>query len=193
MTEIIKNLEIMFPNGPKRKQIVSLCVLTFQLSLETLEELLGIDKEILYNNLAVANDNLGSHIDFIFKHYCETQDVAKEKFIKFYERLLRAFRYRNKKLFIAILSEIDDSYVVNLKNNHKLGSSYTDEEILMIVKYQIKYSLTMQSLLNTFHISKKVYTARLKEILPNYPDLQTKFEFLMDFYRKSSKDKWQRS
>ena len=193
MTEIIKNLEIMFPNGPKRKQIVSLCVLTFQLSLETLEELLGIDKEILYNNLAVANGNLGSHIDFIFKHYCETQDVAKEKFIKFYERLLRAFRYRNKKLFIAILSEIDDSYVVNLKNNHKLGSSYTDEEILMIVKYQIKYSLTMQSLLNTFHISKKVYTARLKEILPNYPDLQTKFEFLMDFYRKSSKDKWQRS
>ena len=193
MTEIIKNLEIMFPNGPKRKQFVSLCVLTFQLSLETLEELLGIDKEILYNNLAVANGNLGSHIDFIFKHYCETQDVAKEKFIKFYERLLRAFRYRNKKLFIAILSEIDDSYVVNLKNNHKLGSSYTDEEILMIVKYQIKYSLTMQSLLNTFHISKKVYTARLKEILPNYPDLQTKFEFLMDFYRKSSKDKWQRS
>lgn len=193
MTEIIKNLEIMFPNGPKRKQIVSLCVITFQLSLETLEELLGIDKEILYNNLAVANGNLGSHIDFIFKHYCETQDVAKEKFIKFYERLLRAFRYRNKKLFIAILSEIDDSYVVNLKNNHKLGSSYTDEEILMIVKYQIKYSLTMQSLLNTFHISKKVYTARLKEILPNYSDLQTKFEFLMDFYRKSSKDEWQRS
>ena len=40
MTEIIKNLEIMFPNGPKRKQIVSLCVLTFQLSIETLEELL---------------------------------------------------------------------------------------------------------------------------------------------------------
>lgn len=193
MLEINKNLEIMFPNGPKRKQIVSLCVLTFQLSLETLEELLGIDKEILYNNLVVANGNLGSHIDFIFKHYCETQDVAKEKFIKFYERLLRAFRYRNKKLFIAILSEIDDSCVVNLKNNHKLGSSYTDEEILMIVKYQIKYSLTIQSLLNTFHISKKVYTARLKEILPNYPDLQTKFEFLMDFYRKSSKDKWQRS
>lgn len=193
MLEISKNLEIMFPNGPKRKQIVSLCVLAFQLSLETLEELLGIDKEILYNNLAVANGNLGSHIDFIFKHYCETQDVAKEKFIKFYERLLRAFRYRNKKLFIAILSEIDDSCVVNLKNNHKLGSSYTDEEILMIVKYQIKYSLTIQSLLNTFHISKKVYSRRLKEILPNYPDLQMKFEFLMDFYRKSSKDQWQRS
>ena len=193
MSEIAKNLRVMFPNDLKRKQIISLCALTFQLSVESLEELLGIDKEILYNNLAVANGNLGSHIDFIFKHYCETQDVAKEKFIKFYERLLRAFRYRNKKLFIAILSEIDDSYVVNLKNNHKLGSSYTDEEILMIVKYQIKYSLTMQSLLNTFHISKKVYTARLKEILPNYPDLQTKFEFLMDFYRKSSKDKWQRS
>ena len=193
MSEIAKNLRVMFPNDLKRKQIISLCALTFQLSVESLEELLGIDKEILYNNLAVANGNLGSHIDFIFKHYCEIQDVAKEKFIKFYERLLRAFRYRNKKLFIAILSEIDDSQFVNFKNNHKLGSSYTDEEILMIVKYQIKYSLTMQSLLNTFHISKKVYTARLKEILPNYPDLQTKFEFLMDFYRKSSKDKWQRS
>ncbi len=192
MSEIAKNLKVMFPNDLKRKQIISLCVLTYQLSVESLEELLGIDKETLYNSLTNANGNLGSHVDFVFRHYCETQDVAKEKFIKFYERLLRAFKYRNKKLFIAILSEIDDSQYINFKNNHKLGSSYTDEEILMIVKYQIKYSLTLQSLLYTFHISRKVYSRRLKEIFPNYPDLQTKYEFLMDFYRKSSKNEWQR-
>ena len=192
MTEIAKELEKLFPTEEVRKRFITMAILEFQLSVDDLEDLLGIDKKIIYEEFVYGNRNIGENVKKEFDFYGELPGVAKERFLTYLNRLQRAIKYGNEKLAKSILEELYDKEIVKFKRNHEFGERISDEEILAMVKYQIKYSLTMQSLLNTFHINKKVYSRRLKEILPNYPDLQTKFEFLMDFYRKSSKNEWQR-
>ena len=78
----------------------------------------------------------------------------------------------------SILEELYDKEIVKFKRNHEFGERISDEEILAMVKYQIKYLLSNNQLGKILNISKRNYSARLQKLLPNYPDLQKKHDLL---------------
>ena len=67
MTEIAKELEKLFPTEEVRKRFITMAILEFRLSVDDLENLLGIDKKIIYEEFVYGNGNIGEKIDFLKK------------------------------------------------------------------------------------------------------------------------------
>lgn len=178
MTELAEKLEKMFPTEEVRKRFITMAILEFRLSVEDLESLLGIDKKIIYEEFVYGNGNIGENVKKEFDFYGELPGVAKERFLTYLNRLQRAIKYGNEKLAKSILEELYDKEIVKFKRNHEFGERISDEEILAMVKYQIKYLLSNNQLGKILNISKRNYSARLQKLLPNYPDLQKKHDLL---------------
>lgn len=178
MTELAEKLEKMFPTEEVRKRFITMAILEFQLSVDDLEDLLGIDKKIIYEEFVYGNGNIGENVKKGFDFYGELPGVAKERFLVYFNRLQRAIKYGNEKLAKSILEELYDKEIVKFKRNHESGERISDEEILTIVKYQIKYLLSNSQLEKILNISRKNYSLRLQKLLPNYPDLQKKYVLL---------------
>ena len=62
MTTIMNNINKMFPSIEKRLDFLSLVTLEYGLSLDSLEELLGVDKETLYQELVKNNIKYNKNI-----------------------------------------------------------------------------------------------------------------------------------
>ena len=190
MTELAKELINLFPTREVRKRFLTMAILEFQLSVDDLESLLGIDKKNLYDEFASYNGNVSSIVwnNFEFNH--ELPGVAKERFLAYLNRLQRAIIYGNEKLAKSILEELYDKEIVKFKQMHKPRDPITDEEMLAIVKYQIKYSLSTTKLGEILGINRISYAKRLQKILVDYPELERKHELLVNrqsaFHRESS-------
>ena len=178
MTELAEKLEKMFPTEEVRKRFITMAILEFQLSMDDLEYLLGIDKKTLYDEYVYGNGNIGETVKKEFDFNSELPGVAKERFLTYLNRLQRAIKYGNEKLAKSILEELYDKEIVKFKRNHEFGERISDEEILAMVKYQIKYLLSNNQLGKILNISKRNYSVRLQKLLPNYPDLQKKHDLL---------------
>lgn len=178
MTEIAEKLEKLFPTEEVRKRFITMAILEFQLSMDDLEYLLGIDKKTLYDEYVYGNGNIGETVKKEFDFNSELPGVAKERFITYFNRLLRAIKYGNEKLAKSILEELYDKEIVKFKRNHKPGDRISDEEILAMVKYQIKYLLSTNQLGKILNIDRSNYSKRLQSLFPNYPDLQKKYDLL---------------
>ena len=178
MTEIAEKLEKLFPTEEVRKRFITMAILEFQLSMDDLEFLLGIDKKTLYDEYVYGNGNIGETVKKEFDFNSELPGVAKERFITYFNRLLRAIKYGNEKLAKSILEELYDREIVRFKRNHKPGDRISDEEILAMVKYQIKYLLSTNQLGKILNIDKSNYSKRLQSLFLNYPDLQKKYDLL---------------
>ena len=191
MTEIAEKLEKLFPTEEVRKRFITMAILEFQLSVDDLESLLGIDKKNLYDEFASYNGNVSPIVWHNFEFNHELPGVAKERFLTYLNRLQRAIRYGNEKLAKSILEELYDKEIVKFKQTHKPGDPIADEEILAIVKYQIKYSLSTTKLGEILGINRNSYAKRLQKILVNYPELERKYELLVNrqsaFHRECSK------
>ena len=178
MTEIAKELEKLFPTEEVRKRFITMAILEFQLSMDDLEYLLGIDKKTLYDEYVYGNGNIGETVKKEFDFNSELPGVAKERFLTYLNRLQRAIKYGNEKLAKSILEELYDKEIVKFKRNHKPGDRISDEEILAMVKYQIKYLLSTNQLGKILNIDRSNYSKRLQSLFPNYPDLQKKYDLL---------------
>ena len=178
MTELAEKLEKMFPTEEVRKRFITMAILEFRLSVEDLESLLGIDKKTLYDEYAKYNGSASSIVWNIFEFNHELPGVAKERFLAYLNRLQRAVRYGNEKLAKSILEELYDKEVVKFKQTHKPGDPITDEEILAIVKY----SLSTNQLGKMLDINKNNYSKRLQRLFPDYPDLQRKYDLLINMF-----------
>lgn len=62
----------------------------------------------------------------------------------------------------------------------------SDEQILAILKYQIKYMLETKSIAGIFNIDRGTYSSRVRNLGQEYADLISDFDYLSDFYHNAS-------
>ena len=182
MTKTLEQIKRLFPKDEKRLIFLSECALTFQLSLDTLEEILGIDKNELYDKMIKNNIRFNMYLRMMFDHYSESQDVAKSKFYLFFKELCEAVIAKDKDKQTKVLSEIYDTEINEFRKKHKPGMIISENEMVALIKYQIKYSLTVTRMAELFGLRKETYMAKASEILPKYPDLKSKYDFLSAFF-----------
>ena len=77
MTTIMNNINKMFPSIEKRLDFLSLVTLEYGLSLDSLEELLGVDKETLYQELVKNNMKYNSPLYRRFSSPAINQEEAR--------------------------------------------------------------------------------------------------------------------
>lgn len=180
-------LSQLFPTKSKRMIFIAKCALTFGIRLDTLSELLKIDKNELYNDLLLYNRDIACNLEMLFVHGMIAQEEAIASFEIFFNKLCEAARSHNKESVKAVMGEICDKKAVELKNKPRnAGDRLTDEEILIIVKYQLKYLESTKSITNFFNINYGSYLKRVKGLGNEYAKLISDFEYLCDYYRASN-------
>ena len=188
----VSQLYQMFPTRQKRINFLTNCILTFGLRLETLSYLLGKDVEILVKEIESGNQ-LYTYISNVFKHGMKHQQEAVMEFESFFERLKVASLTKDKNKITIVLEEISDKEAKKIaKRDLSKLQILTDEEILTILKYQIKYMLSAMQIETIFHIENSNYARRVRKLQEKYPKLVSDFDYLSDFYYMNSRKNQER-
>ena len=138
-----KYLYLMFPNVEKRRKFIINCSLTFGLRLETLAEILGENKEKIYGELLYATDYMYSSLLTLFELGMNVQEDAKKEFIEFFNELVEANKKKDKEKIIELLNVISDKDAMSVIKKRKNGViRLSEEDVLIILKYQLKYLLS---------------------------------------------------
>ena len=70
---------------------------------------------------------------------------------------------------------------MSLKETFKALSDPIRRDILMLLKYQIKYQLNRERLVEMVGINYRNYYRRTKELLEEHPELKADYEALVNF------------
>ena len=181
MTTIMNNINKMFPNDNIKKAFLCQVVLEFGLSLDSLEELLGIDKANIYDYLESGNDVIERFVYRRLLNPSANQENARNKFKKFIRDLTLACLDKDIAKFKNILSIFFFFFIREFALKHESGMKISDDDILMLLKYQIKYQLNRERLVEMVGINYRNYYRRTKELLEEHPELKADYEALVNF------------
>ena len=179
-----------FPTRQKRINFLTNCILTLGLRLETLSHLLGKDVEILadilgenkekiYGELLYATDYMHSSLLTLFELGMNVQEDAKKEFIEFFNELVEANKKKDKEKIIELLNVISDKDAMSVIKKRKNGvNRLSEEDVLIILKYQLKYLLSTAKIEKIFQVHHSSYIPRVQSLREKYPVLVSQYEAL---------------
>lgn len=174
----------MYPHKDKRMLFLTKCSLTFGLRLDSLSLILKLDKDELYKNM-MYNNPLWNSLDMLFKHGMVRQDIAIDNFISYFNELSKAASIKDNAKLIELLNLISDKEAKDLINERKLvKKQLSQEDIVTILKYQLKYMLPSKSVATLFNTSKSNYEKRVKALGEDYDSLLSDFYYLEDYHKR---------
>lgn len=180
----IELLYKMFPNENKRKDFLTKCILTFSLRLDTLSTILKEDKNELFKYLVYNGNPLFENVTMVFEHTMKDQTKAREKFESFFRRLTNASLSGNKKKIESVLGELSDKKVKKiLKSGYSSIKDLSNEDVIAILKYQIKYMLDTNTIERIFNLERHSYSNRIRKLENEYPELVSDFNYLNGYYQ----------
>ena len=181
MTRVMENIRVMFKSEIEQNEFISLCSLEFSLTLVTLSNLLGMTEEEVYKRVVDRNPKYNNSMQFQIAYSDEDQELAKQKFMQYFYKICIAYSKKDIEEYKRLLRKIKDADFFEMLANKK--DFYTDEEIIRIVKYQIKYKLSNHQISELCNIADSNYRRRISKLLEKYPKLQLKYQALADnFY-----------
>lgn len=181
-----KYLYLMFPNVEKRRKFIINCSLTFGLRLETLADILGENKEKIYGELLYATDYMYSSLLTLFELGMNVQEDAKKEFIEFFNELVEANKKKDKEKIIELLNVISDKDAMSVIKKRKNGvNRLSEEDVLIILKYQLKYLLSTAKIKKIFQVHHSSYIPRVQSLREKYPVLVSQYEALTEINYKN--------
>lgn len=178
----VSQLYQMFPTRQKRTSFLTNCILTFGLRLNTLSYLLGKDVDTLAKEIQSGN-SMYTFVSNVSNHGMKNQREALIEFEDFFERLKVASLTNDKNKISVVLEEISDKEAKKIaQRDLSKVKQFTEEEILILLKYQIKYMLSAMQMETIFHIENSNYARKVRKLQDKYPKLVSYFDYLLDFY-----------
>lgn len=187
MTRAMQNIQVIFKSEISQNAFISLCSLEFGLTLETLSILLGISEHEAYTRVIDRNPKYFESMKFQLGYSAENQEEAKQNFLRYFYLLCLAYSKKDIEEYKRLLRKINDADIENLLANKK--DEYTDDEIIRIVKYQVKYKLSNKQISELFGIADSNYRKRSSRLLEKYPKLKTQYQTLADIFTNNFNDK----
>lgn len=188
------SLNAFYVDVNKQYKFLINAALYFRLHLDTISLLFQIDeKELLDNMLSMGSDCYDS-LKALFYNDNKSQDIARKEFVKYYRELLEAIRHKDIEEKKRLISLIGDTNAVNLKNKIKESKNkegyinLTDDDIEVLIKYQLKYSLTSKDVSYIFDINRANYQKRVNQLLENKNDLKNEYENLIIYNESKYKN-----
>jgi len=164
------NINVFGVTQEKQMNVLKHMILTFRPKLSLLSELFQIEENQLYELIMLYAKDSSESIKYIFEFEYTDQNVAREKIISFYQDLVNAKNSKDKNEISSVWAQIDDSRYERFKNNRQPLSRLCDEDIELVVSYQLKKCCAQEEACKTLGISFSQYKIRLKEIIcPGHP------------------------
>ncbi len=181
----------MFPNEEKRRNFLIQSILTFNLRIESVCKLLGISSDEIYDFLFKTGNSDYNSLNFVLKNGVRSQTQAINEFKEFFESLVDAVKKKDKEKIKNIMSILSDKKAKDIIKNKK-RTPWKEEEILVLLKYQIKYSLSQTDIEKIFRIDNYNYSVYVRKLQDKYPELVSYFDYLTDMYYNKYRKHWKR-
>lgn len=179
-----------YPNEEKRLKFISLCVLTFGLRLDSLTDILQLDKDYIFKKLTTSTTGYEVFIHFKFFHGFDDQELAKKRFYYFLNSLYMANRNNDAEQIRKVLSTIYDADAKKL-SKRKEKDLFTDDNIKTILEYQKKYGLNNKKLAVVFNTDRNLIVQLAGRYFINHPEdteLKSSYEFYADYFQTIYKE-----
>ena len=177
MSVIAEKLQEMFPTEKNRQNFIIMSILTFGLTKESIASLLGISIDELLTSY-VYPSNYSLSVNKRWHHISNSQNDAIMKFSTLVGSLYQAYLSKDRDAFKEGLSQITDKFAKNIIDARNPGDKISDEDILTILKYQIKYALSASRTALVFKIERKTYIRRVNKILELHPEYEEAYKSL---------------
>ena len=162
---------------------LAMLMLTFRLHLNEVAEDLKMDSEELYEILEKYNPNLKRSFAYLFNGDNYPQDIANIRLISFISEYYTAYRNKDEERLNKLTSFINDGeYKEILKRYHQ--EQLNNEQLIVLINYQIKYGLKISDLVELINISKTKYLDPVKFFVADKEDLQIQLANL-SYYNKN--------
>jgi len=181
-------LDVIYRSKEGQDKFLFHSALTFRLNLKSLSELFQMDEKEIYHTLIDTSPSCMYGIRYLVYEDGTNQEEAKEKFVNYYKELLNAIRQKNIEEKNRLIDVISDKKIVDLSKRSS-GDKISNEEIITILRYQLKYSLTSSQIQRMFNVHRNNLLKRVRELPDEYQDLKDGYEKLSDynadFYKRS--------
>lgn len=179
----LKYLYMMFPTKEKRNKFIINSALTFGLRLETLSKIFQIDSKTLKTELLFKTIYMTESMQALFEMGMNNQEQATSNFIAFYNELVESAKNKDKERIQEVMEVLKDTKAIKLMKRQTPGTSkLTDEEILTILKYQMKYFLSTDKIEKIFRVHHGIYVPRVNSLVKTNPELVTQFNTIRELY-----------
>lgn len=175
-------LDILAKDENTIYRILMHAALTFRLHPDTLSEMFQIDEKELYEKLLNVSGNCYDAMMFLFYHDGRSQSKAKSDFLDFYRALLNAIRNKDIDEKKRVIGMVSDARASEFKKRNRIdGEKISDEEIYVLIKYQVKYALNGEIMARIFNINRTTYVSRVSKILDSDEELKELYLYLVDY------------
>lgn len=183
-------LDVLYKDYPSQIKFLSHIALTFRTNLDTLSNLFNISKKELENEIMKSNESCYESFYYLFYKDHTNQELAKARLIDYYRDLINAILKKDIETVNVLIREIKDTKIKEFKEVHKFRDIKTDEEIMTLLNYQLKYSLSNNVMADKFHFDRTTYAQRVRKLIDDNPELKSRYEDLIKYYsmREESKD-----
>lgn len=182
-------LEIFSKSEDKQYLYLRHLILTFRAKLPLVSELFQISEEELYQKLIEYNGNSYRALLYLFNHDAADQDLAKRNMITFYKNLISTLISKNKNEQKRLIDSISDKDAVNVQKKGNNGEDLSDDDILIIMKHQLKYAMSYRGVATLFSQHRHSMCLRMERLIGDNEELKEKFEKLSAF----NEDMWDKS
>jgi hypothetical protein len=174
------HLGILFNDEEKQLKFLSQIALTFRAKLPLLAELTTYTQDELLDIYNKASKSDYESLDYLFFYDTSDQEKARADILAYYKRVVEAVKAKDNQEIRRLLRMVSDYDAAQVKIRHQGGGiALTDEEALIILKYQLKYALTGNEVAHTFDIRKHGYTDKIAKLLADNPDLDGTYSTLV--------------
>ena len=177
----------LFPNKNKRSNFLIKVILTFGIRLDALSKVLSVDSEKLYRDIYSCGTSYATSLLLVLKKGMKKQDVASTEVQNYFNNLFLVAKKKKVEEIKKIMEVISDKEALELLNkiNNSRHIVWKDEEIVIMLKYQIKYMLTSMDIERIFHIENTNYARKVRALPSEYSSLISDFDYLSDLFYKS--------
>lgn len=175
-------LEKMYPTEERRYHFIARCILNFKFTIDTACSIFKIEKNELDRKLEFHESKVSQSLNYHLFHSPFDQDSAKSEFITYFNKLKQAYLNRDIEAFKKQVQELNDSDAIKIKKEHEKNHRRSDEEILIILNYQLKYAISSTAIEKIFSIKRAMYKDRVEALADRYPLLVSNFHYLSDFF-----------
>ncbi len=184
-------LDIFYSVKEKQMKLLMHIALTFRTNLSTLANLFQIDENTLLNELLQYNPACSSALKYLFFHDNYDQSEARAKLLDFYNSYLDSLCKHNITEQNRLIKIVTDGDAKKFLDNRKSGDKLTDDDIMLLLNYQLKYATSFKTLATTFGIERINYQHRVEKILKEEPEISARLENILNFnsfYAKEHRD-----
>ena len=174
-------LDVIYHSEESQYRFLIHAALTFRLHSNTLSDLFQMDEKELYEKLIQYANGTYYALMYLFYHDMKDQKVARKEFLNYYGELLNAIRNKDIDGKRRLISVISDKDALEFRKNFQEGNIISEEELIILLKYQLKYALTGDKMESIFLVERKNYQKRVKKLIEKHEDLRLDYENLLDY------------